>query len=266
MKPPSTAEELESSWRGSDKPWGAFVDCLDRAKTPYLSHSKLTLYERCRRCYHRIYILGQQEDESEAMRLGTAFHGAARALYASIKDGKLPTISSLLKPVNRKAMSKDSVGLLRNGLDLLRLHRWEEHEVVSFEEPFFFELAANLPPIIGVPDLILKRGDTWIVVDHKTSKQFNNHDPSQLVLYAENLRRTHSTSCVIGVYDTYKLVPDLSKTIKLPFRRIPVSVDRSLLPPLVKRYREAWKSIHAMRPDRLPKPSSACWQCKSGWD
>ena len=262
MTPPLIAEELERSWRRSRKPWGAFVDRLDKAKTPYLSHSKLTLHERCPRCYHRIYVLGQKE-ESEAMRLGTTFHHAANKFYETYPAGKLPTVPSLLKSIDKTGLSKDSIVLLRNGLEILRKNRWEGHEVVSSEDPFFFELASNLPPIIGVSDPILKRGDTWIVVDHKTSKSFNNHDPSQLVLYAANLRRAHDTSCVIGVYDNYKLVPDLTKLVKLPFRRIPVSVDRSLLPPLVKRYKKAWKSIRVMRLDRKPEPSPECWMCRS---
>jgi len=59
---------------------------LDREKEPYMSHSKVALFERCPLCYYRQYILGEKE-YSAAMELGSVFHDAARILYS---DGPLP--------------------------------------------------------------------------------------------------------------------------------------------------------------------------------
>jgi hypothetical protein len=125
------------------------------------------------------------------------------------------------------------------------------------------DLAAGLPPVIGIPDLVLQRNSSLLVVDHKTSKSFNNLDCDQLVLYAEHLRRLHGTRSIIGVFDEYRLVPDLSTIRKPAFRRTPVSVDRSLLPALVRRYRRVWKEILAIDRDDEPLPASDCWICNS---
>lgn len=255
------AQKLASKWKRSLKPLGEFADRLDDRRIPYLSHSKLSLYEQCPRCYHKKYILREPEEVNEAMLRGQSFHRAATIIYTAMRNkSSLPTSSSLLTAAGRKTLSKESVALLRNAIELLRKHRWEDHDVISMEEPFFMDLAPGLPPIIGITDLVLRREDTWIVVDHKTSRKKANNDPSQLVLYAENVRRTHLSKCVIGVFDCYRLVPDLMKVIKHPFHRIPVSVDRSLLPPLIARYRKAWKYIAAMTPDDVPQAD--CWKCR----
>ena len=260
------AQTLASNWKRSRKPLGEFADRLDDQGIPYLSHSKIFLYEQCPRCYHKKFILREPEEVSEAMRRGQSFHRAATNLYASLRDKtSLPTRSRLLAAPERKTLSKESVALLANAIDLLRKHRWGDHEVISMEEPFFMDLAPGLPPIIGITDLVLRLEETWIVVDHKTIRQKTNHDPSQLVLYAEHVRRMHSSKCVIGVFDSYRLVPDLKTATRYPFQRIPVSVDRSLLPPLVTRYRKAWKKISAMKPGHVPTANSDCYKCRDRW-
>jgi hypothetical protein len=200
------------------------------------------------------------------MRRGQSFHRAATILYASLRDKTgLPTRTRLLAVPERKTLSPESLTLLGNAIDLLRRHRWEDHEVISIEEPFFMDLAAGLPPIIGIPDLVLRREESFIVVDHKTHKQKSDHDPSQLILYAEHVRRMYSSKCVIGVFDSYRLVPDLQKATKHPFQRIPVSVDRALFSPLISRYSKAWKQIAAMNPGRVPKAGSDCYSCRDRW-
>jgi hypothetical protein len=260
------AQTLAGKWKRSRKSLGEFVEHLDDRRIPYLSHSKLWLYEKCPRCYHKKYILREPEEQTEALLRGQSFHRAATILYASLRDKtSLPTRSRLLALHEREALSPESLTLLGNAIDLLRKHRWDDHEVISIEEPFFMDLAAGLPPIIGIPDLVLRREESWIVVDHKTHKQKGDHDPSQLILYAEQVRRMYSSKCVIGVFDSYRLVPDLQKATKYPFQRIPVSVDRTLIAPLTARYRKAWKMISAMKPGHVPTADSDCYKCRDRW-
>jgi hypothetical protein len=238
----------------------SFVKWLDHRNVPYLSPSKLSSIERCPRCYYRQYVLGEKQD-STALQVGSLFHRVANELYLSLRTGVLPKLAALFKHGKAKRLPKESLLKLRNALILLRDNHWEGHEVVSIEEPFFMDLAPGLPPIIGISDLVLRRNGSLVLVDHKTSKSFNALDPAQLVLYAEHLRRQHATQCIVGVFDEYRLVPDLSTIRKPAFRRTPVSVDRSLLPALIRRYRQAWKQTLAMLRDGEPSPSPDCWAC-----
>jgi hypothetical protein len=261
LKAVRSAKSLHAAWRTSKLPFFRFAARLDKQGIPYLSHSKVACFERCPLCYYSQYVL-LVSAESDAMRTGTLFHLAAKTFYASLQSGGAkPTAASLLNRKQMAAVPVENHPKLRNALSLMRAHHWEAHEIVSVEEPFFMDLAPGLPPVMGIPDLVLRQGDSLLVVDHKTSKTFPNLEPAQLVLYAEHLRRKYETRSVVGVFDQYRLVPDLDKIKKPAFRRTPVAVDSSLLPGVLKRYRAAWKSISEMRRGDPPAASYDCWTC-----
>lgn len=195
------------------------------------------------------------------MQIGGVFHRVARTFYSSLRQGRLSKPQELVKAAALAKVPKDSHPLVRNALALLRSNYWDGHEVVSLEEPFFMDLASRLPPVIGIPDLVLRRDGSFLVVDHKTSKAFKDLDSSQLVLYAEHIRRQYSTNSIIGVFDEYRLVADLSSIRKPAFRRTPVSVDRSFLPALIAKYRKAWTEILSIQNHGEPSASPDCWIC-----
>lgn len=255
-----SAASLERSWKRRGGPLGQFVDRLDELGVPYLSHSKLVSVERCPYCYYREYILCERE-EFPAMRLGNLFHAAAKRFYIAFRSGVIAKPPTLLKQHDANAIPADSVAELRNSLILLRDHCWEGHEVVSIEMPFFMDLAAGLPPVIGVPDLVLRRHGSLVLVDHKTSRSFHDCDPAQLVLYAEHLRREHGHDRIVGAFDEYRLVGNLGTIRKPAFRRTPVCVHSSLLAPLIQRYRKAWQHITDILSDGEPPASPDCWAC-----
>ena len=250
------AMSLQKSWlRCRPRNWNNFMRRLDRSGIPYLSHSKVTRLESCPLCYYREYVLGEKQD-SPAMHRGALFHQAAKTFYAALKAGER------IKPsIPAKSLPAESLSMLRNSLGLLHKNCWENHEILAVEEHFFLDLAPGLPPVIGIPDLVLRRNGSLIVVDHKTSKAFGDLDSSQLVLYAKHLRRRYSTNSIVGVFDEYRMVPDLSKIRKPAFRRTPVCVDSSFLPNLIARYRQAWKKIVSIQKNGEPDPSPDCWSC-----
>lgn len=258
---------LEHAWKRRGGPLGRFVEGLDKQGVPYLSHSKLASLERCPRCYHRRYILGSEAEETKAMEVGNLFHTAARRFYAGLREGCTPAPAALLTSRDLRTIPAELRPGLRNAVHLLRGHHWAGHEVVSIEVPFFLDLAPELPPVIGIPDLVLRRHNSLVLVDHKTSRTFKDCDPAQLVLYAEHLRREHGHPRIVGVFDEYRLVDDLHTIRKPAFRRTPVCVDPSLLGGLVRRYRTAWRQIARMTADQEPRASPDCWTCsqRQGW-
>jgi len=235
---------------------------LDREKEPYLSHSKVALFERCPLCYYHQYVLGEKES-SPAMELGSVFHDAARILYS---DGAPPKPRALLELLAREKLEPEQRRKLRNAVSLLCQNRWTgRYKVVSVEQPFFMDLHKDLPPIIGIADLILQEDSRLVVVDHKTSSKFNDLAADQLVLYAEHARRAFGARRIVGCYDEYRLVPDLSTIRKPAFRRTTLAVGKALLAPLVKRYRDVWSQISKLDYDSKPAPGYECWKCKSRW-
>jgi hypothetical protein len=194
------------------------------------------------------------------MQLGSLFHEAARKFYSSATPS---APSGLYEALKTHGLDSDNKSKLCNAITLLAQNRWSEFEVVAVEEPFFLELASDLPPIIGVADLILREGATVTVVDHKTSTKFNDLDSDQLVLYAEHARRRHGARRTRGFFDEYRLVPNLS-TIRTPaFRRSPVQVGKTLLSPMIERYREAWDEILDCESGDESAPGYECWTCRN---
>lgn len=257
-KPAKTAAALDRAWSRWKGSFASFMARVDRDATPYLSHSKFSEFQRCPRCYYRRYVLGENE-ESAAMRLGSHFHKAAHMLYTAESQ---TTPRRLLASLNTRTLDSESLKKLHAAITLLCQNRWSDnHAAVSVEEPFFLDLAPDLPPVIGIADLILREGERHLVVDHKTSAKFNELSPDQLVLYAEHVRRSHGVRLVDGFYDEYRLVTNLATIRKPAFRRTPVAVGRNLLSSLIKRYRAAWKEIAVL--DKTSEPASAydCWKC-----
>jgi hypothetical protein len=294
-----TAESLERSWNRWKGSWESFMNKLDRNEVPYLSHSKVVTLERCPRCYYNQYILGEKLDATSVAvgslfhqaakafyqalpsdaahrapggvrkRLALARVAATQRMkglalkrlneepWAESRNGL--TTPQMIKGLALGLLDKESKAKLRNALTTLRNNQWKGYSIICLEDPFFMDLCHGLPPIIGVPDLVLSQNGALVVVDHKTSKTFKELDSAQLVLYAEHIRRDHATDAIVGAFDEYRLVPDLSKIKKPLFRRTPVSVDRSFLPALIRRYRNAWKRIALMSPSRKPAPSPDCW-------
>ena len=260
------AAALQTLWQSaSPQNWGSFMSQLDRGAIPYLSHSKLVSLERCPQCYYRQYVLGEAQD-SNAMNLGSLFHQAAKEFYDAFRGTNLCTPMDLASRIKTQSLSEEALASFHNALELLHANYWAGHEVVAVEEAFFMDLVPGLPPIIGIPDLVLRLDGALLVVDHKTSKSFNELDPSQLILYAEQLRRQHATDSVVGVFDEYRLVRDLVSIRKPAFRRTRVGVESTLLPELTARYQRAWRKIQSQHQEGKPVSAPDCWVCnkKSG--
>jgi len=263
-----TAEGFEREWQSWKGSYAEFVDALDTREVPYLSYSKVRTVERCPGCYYKQYIL-REELSSAALTTGTLFHQAAEAYYDAVENDEPLTAPDVARRLRPKHDDPSQQPGLDNAIKTLRQNAWQGYEVVATEELVFLDLAPGLPPVLGVADLILRRGDSYVVVDHKTSKRFNDPDPDQLILYGKYVRNRHGASTVVGAFDEYRLVPDLKTVHKPVFRRTPVSLEPAGLTPLVKRFRRAWKIIETIHREHRATPSSDCYLCNPpsyGWN
>jgi hypothetical protein len=261
------AKALQSEWQAWTGSFAEFMADLDGRKVPYLSHSKVATVERCPRCYYKQYILGEQPC-SDALTTGLLFHQAAAASYARRRDSRRGAQPADGDPPVPQHPSLGEQPYLDNALATLTENVWEGHEVIGVEELFFMDLAPRLPPVIGVIDLVLRKGKSYVVVDHKTSKRFGEPDGDQLVLYAEHVRRAHDGVRCKGAFDEYRLVPNLQRVRTPVFRRTPISVPASCLPDLMLRYRHAWLAIKRIRGEDNAPAGDECWFCKprySSW-
>ncbi|MBN2449944.1 MAG: PD-(D/E)XK nuclease family protein [Lentisphaeria bacterium] len=240
----------------------AFMRDLDRRRVPYLSHSKVATVERCPKCYYDQYVLGVRP-ASSALTTGLLFHEAAALFYAARQSHRgdgVPGGAALPaeKPAHPEPGQQD---VLDNAVATMVRNAWDGYEVVAVEKLFFMDLSPGLPPAIGIIDLVLRRGNVYVVVDHKTTRRFGEPDAGQLMLYAEHLRRALAAAECTAFFDEYRLVPDLARVRKPVFRRSQVPIPPASTPALVNRYRRAWEVMTRIQRGDRPNPASDCWFC-----
>ena len=254
------ARALAKMWERRSGSFGTFVSWLDRNGVPYLSHTKISTVERCRRCYYNQYVLRRKAD-SPAIETGTLVHKAAQIAYERIREGRPVDFKVLAKRTAARHSETSCQSLVENAVLTLSQHLWTDREIVGVEEPFFFDLSDDLPPVIGVIDLILRDGPKFLIVDHKTGRKFNDEDEGQLVLYSEYVRQKYAPKRCDGVFDQYRMVPDLATVRKPVHMRTSVRISARRSAALVPRYRRAWESIQSIRDASDAWRGEECWFC-----
>lgn len=200
------------------------MKAVDRKGIPYLSFSKLSDLEFCEYRYELAYVQGVKPEEEPAyFAKGHLFHAAAAGVYRALAARREPDRAGLHRMIDRGARGAEDRAHLRNALQLLIDNAFSDWDVLGVEEPFVLPLD-GLPPLVGVIDLVLRRGATVAVVDHKTGRTFGEPDPIQLALYREHARRAHGAREVRAMFDQYRWVNDLGRARKPAFQRSEVTL------------------------------------------
>jgi len=207
-----------AEWNGS---FLTFMKQLDKDKVPYFSYSKISCVETCEYRYFLEYVKGVKVREPLYFKKGKIFHQAASMAHRQLAKGKLNR-KPIVRLIDRHFTREDNCHL-QNAIELLIQNEHSGFKVVATELPFVLSLGQGLPPLIGIIALLLSRGDIFLVVDHKTGKNFYEQDGFQLHLYQEYVRRTFKPKRLLACFDEYRWVNNLQR-IRVPaFRRTNVS-------------------------------------------
>jgi hypothetical protein len=244
-------------WPGSIED---FVRQLDEDRVAYLSYTKLAAVESCEYGYLLRYVEGVELDEEPAYFVkGKAFHEAASEVYQQMATGRL-NLERIERVLAEHFRGDDAVHLA-NALRLLVDNAPEGHEVVGTELPFVLSLGRGLPPLIGVIDLLLRRRQTFVVVDHKTGKCHYDQDELQLVLYREYVRRVFRAKRVRACFDEYRWVNNLDRIRKPAFRRTHVSFERRAWAAALERIEEGFDTIQRIEGSGEARSNGECLFC-----
>jgi len=261
----NTAKKLEIKWKNWKDSFGSFIEYLDNKNVEYLSHSRISTIERCEKCYKREYIDGEKID-FDAAETGRLIHQAAEIVYNAIKEDEKLSSKTIKKQLRLKHSNRGRQSELNNGIKTLIKNRWKGYKILSIEKPIFSNLSKELPPVIGVIDLLLEKDKYVIVVDHKTGRKFQEKDNDQLILYSNyvmNNIKPKPRACA-ACFDEIRLVEDLSSVRDTVFRRTPVPLSEIYYHKIVRRYTKGWKAIKRIENGKKPKFSSDCFIC-NGW-
>ncbi len=247
-------------WAQRSGSFGAFVSKLDREGVPYISHTKVSTVQRCRQCYYEQFVLKKKADGA-AIETGTLVHKAAQLAYQRMRAGRPVDFAALAEKTAARHYEPSCRPHVSNAVATLSEHLWTGHEIVGIEQPFFLDLSEDLPPVIGVIDLILRDGPRFLVVDHKTGKRFNDEDEGQLVLYSEYVRQRFGAKRCDGVFDQYRMVPNLTRVRTPVHKRTAVKINPKRIAAIVPRYRQAWTTMQSIRSAGDAPRGDDCWFC-----
>jgi len=239
----------------------SFLRLLNREKVPYLSYSKIASVEFCAYRYYLEYVAGVRlRPEPSYFAKGRTFHMAAERVYRRIARGANLDKAGL-EPLIRKHEDKDDQRHLRNAVQLLVENAMKGWEVVGVEEPFVLSLGPNLPPCIGVVDLVLRKAGRLAVIDHKTGKKFGNTDALQVAVYRRYALTKHRAGECLAFFDEYRWVNDLGRIHKPAFQRTSVRLRSTAWPSAVRRFAKGHQRIRRVEQERDAPRTGECYMC-----
>ena len=245
-----------AAWSGT---MGEFSQRLDQEKIPYLSFSKIACVEFCGYRYLLEYVkLEAPCPTPDYFVKGQAFHETVAVLYRDLALKRPVDTERLLKLLGKPLPEQIEV---KNAIRLAAENVYRGFEVVAVEQPFVLSLGRGLPPCVGVVDLILRRGKTFLVVDHKTGNRFNDVDDLQLTFYREYVRRRYKASRCLTFVDQYRWVPNLERIRKPAFQRSQVRLGRSAWRKASERARRAYSEIREIEESQDAWGTGECYQC-----
>lgn len=247
-----------SKWTGSVE---ELVRLLHRRRIPHLSFSRVTSVEFCQYRYFLEHVKHRRLDpEPDYFVKGRIFHKAAAKFYGSANSHNAQNGDGVDGLIKGKINDYDRTHI-RNALLLLAKHRFAGWQVVAVETPFVLHLKKGLPPCVGVIDLVLRKGRTFMVVDHKTGKKFNEPDEFQLAIYRKHVRRKYGARKCLGVYDEYRWVNNLDRVRKPAFQRTAVKMRPWAWKHALERLDSAHWEIQEIEETRDPSGRFECYGC-----
>jgi hypothetical protein len=238
-----------------------FVQVLHHQQLSYLSYSQITTVEFCQQRYYLQYILDQQPDPlPDYFTKGKLLHQLIALSYQGDMDGTVVSLEGLQAQLAVSDEFCDRAHLL-NALNLHQQHRWQVERVLAVEHPFAILLAEELPPLVGVIDLVLQDGDAIILVDHKTGRNFYPYDELQVAIYAHYIRSIYPDYECRLYYDHYRWVNNLQRIRKPAFQRTMVQMQPALNALYRQRISTAAGAIQCLREGAAPSHTGECFRC-----
>lgn len=254
----SKASKLAQALLRDSKDSISFVKSLLKLRVPHISFSSISSVEFCERRYFYEYVAMRRVSPTpEYFVKGTVFHHIASRFYntSSTRTKLVP------KSVTRRVKNEASLAHIYNAAQLLVENAWDGWSVVGTELAFVFDMHNDLPPFIGIIDLLLKKGKAYAVIDHKTGKTFNELDKHQLVLYLEHVKRAYQPEKCIAYYDEYRWVNNMERIRKPAFRRTPVKPTKTGYSEALVRAKKAYRRMSKIISIEDTEMNGDCWLC-----
>ena len=238
-----------------------FAETLRGEEIPHLSFSQVTTVEFCEYRYFLQYVEKEEPVPfPDYFTKGKLLHQLIADTYEMMRTGSGNGSVSAEGRISNKCIG-DNKRHLENAYLVHQANLWSDFEVAAVEHPFVMEVESGLPPMVGVIDLILKQNGCFILVDHKSGRNFYPYDQLQVAIYKKYIQAEYQgTDCRL-YYDHYRWVNNLNRIRKPAFQRTEVSVDGSSWPRYLNRIRQAYVIIQEIKNGLAPSRGGECYRC-----
>jgi len=238
-----------------------FAENLRRREIPHISYSQVAAVEACPHRYYLQYVLNLEPNPvPDYFTKGKLLHRVIATSYETLAQHQNPDASEHYRQV-AAACQGDAQRHLCNAVTVHLEHLWQEYEVVAVEQPFALIIEDGLPPCVGVIDLILRQDGHYLLVDHKTGRDFYPQDVLQMSIYQEYIRNRFGDQPCSFFYDNYRWVNNLGRIRKPPFQRTEVTHLEPFRSAALERIRDGWRAIEQIRNADGGIKSGECFRC-----
>ncbi len=238
-----------------------FLLALKAAYLPNLSFSKISTVEFCQHRYFLQHVKHlQPEPLPDYFIKGKLIHRIIADSYNHIQQHKPFQIQAYMELIENEYNGGWRMHLF-NAAQVHMQNLWQDAEVIGIEEPFVIMLNEDLPPVVGIIDLILKQEDQYFVIDHKTGRDFYPQDELQMAIYELYIQRQYGATECKFFYDHYRWVNNLARIRKPAFQRTPVVLADLHRETALRRLHNGYQLIQGIIENNHVVHNGKCYRC-----
>lgn len=261
LTPAQSLVEIQALLKSSKGNADEFILLMKASQLPSLSFSKVSAVEACQRRFYLQYVLHLEPDPvPEYFVKGKLLHSIIAASYQRLSRG-LPLDESDQSQILAGVHNHEHRLHLENAAALHLQNLWQADEILGVELPFVMLLVDDLPPVIGVIDLLLKVNGSFVVIDHKSGRDFYPPDALQMAIYRQWLRQAYAAQDSRFYYEHYRWVNNLARIRKPAFLRSPVDLPQDGWRLSMLRIRRAHDLMQRIRAGSSALHDGDCFRC-----
>jgi len=261
LTPAKTLLEIQDLLHCADGNADEFIRLMKESPLPSLSFSKVSTVEACQYRFYLQYILHlDPQPLPDYFVKGKLLHTVIAASYQKVANQENPSLQDHQELLGQVVGLQARTHLL-NAAAVHLQNLWMADEVLGIELPFAMLVNEQLPPVIGVIDLLLRQGDGYIVIDHKSGRDFYPPDPLQMAIYRQWLREEFHANESRFFYEHYRWVNNLQRIRKPAFMRSAVNLPINGWPACLRRIQLAHAEMQRIYSGGRASKNGDCFRC-----
>ena len=261
LTPTQSLNEIQTLLQAARGDSECFLLSMKDAGLPSLSFSKVSAVESCQYRFYLQYSLHLEPDPiPDYFIKGKLLHTVIAHTYQKYSNHVAIDLDEHFELISQTYSGENQTHLM-NAARIHLENLWNEVEVVGIETPFAMLICTDLPPVIGVIDLILRKGERYLVIDHKSGRDFYPPDELQMAIYRQYIHHQFEVEKCEFFYEHYRWVKNLHRIRKPAFLRSAVNLPLNGWHASLDRIRRAYGLMQRIRERNDAQKNGDCYRC-----